>query len=550
MPVGANALDVETTATTPVRDAKTEASKDVRITVNLAAVVNVMRGGIGASWHAIEAPIPVSEIPHPVFKLRSHGGSGWGAYPPAEDDAAWAQIERHARWLGLDWNRVELEQRIYEPERGQFSWDSPEMRILYRILDICERNKADVFLQQMWGNVKWNTFPEWREDAVTRVHSGPLSMDDFGEGLATLVEHLVKARGYTCIRWLCINNEPNGKWAWWEKPPDELMPLKPGLAAVRKALDARGLSLPLSGPDLTDGVPPLKPERFDFLDLLGALDFHSYDENFDWLGKRQMARIDTNTGEWQLVPSVAPWPMKQMIQFDKNTADWASWAHQNHKPFFMSEFGTLANGLRTDQPGPDCYQSALKDAEWIVRRINEGVDGFNRWSFLNRGDLDGQWQFIDTWDRKNQKLLTAYAPHPNTYFVLGLLTRFTAKHSAVLACAVDGGRVGEWPRVFAAMLRSPQGKLTLAVVNDAPTGMDVNFQLRSLASGVILHRYAVSAKDRDRADLLIDPRGQFALSPTGAAFQDRLEPMSVTVYSTYNLAHGTDGVIADEAGKP
>ena len=33
------------------------------------------------------------------------------------------------------------------------------MRILYRILDWCQRNKADVFLQQMWGNVRWNAFP-------------------------------------------------------------------------------------------------------------------------------------------------------------------------------------------------------------------------------------------------------------------------------------------------------------------------------------------------------------------------------------------------------
>jgi len=32
-----------------------------------------------------------------------------------------------------------------------------------------------------------------------------------------------------------------------------------------------------------------------------------------------------------------------------------------------------------------------------VRGINAGVDGFNRWSFINRGDLDGQWQLLRTW---------------------------------------------------------------------------------------------------------------------------------------------------------
>ena len=95
---------------------------------------------------------------------------------------AWRQIYRHADWLGLDFCRVELEQRIYEPERDQFTWDSPEMRILYRILDWCERRHVDVFLQQMWGNVDWNAWPEFRGDPVKRVHSGPYSMEEFADG--------------------------------------------------------------------------------------------------------------------------------------------------------------------------------------------------------------------------------------------------------------------------------------------------------------------------------------------------------------------------------
>ena len=122
------------------------------------------------------------------------GGAGT---PAADDVAAWRQIYHHAQWLGLDFCRVELEQRIYEPERGKFTWESEEMRILYRILDFCERRKVDVFLQQMWGNVDWNAFPEFQGDPVKRVHSGPRSMDDFATGLAALVEHLVKAGDIT-----------------------------------------------------------------------------------------------------------------------------------------------------------------------------------------------------------------------------------------------------------------------------------------------------------------------------------------------------------------
>lgn len=61
----------------------------VEISVDTGKVINTMRGGIGASWHAIENPIPVG-----------HRGSAWGAYPPAEDEHAWQQIYRHASWTG------------------------------------------------------------------------------------------------------------------------------------------------------------------------------------------------------------------------------------------------------------------------------------------------------------------------------------------------------------------------------------------------------------------------------------------------------------------
>jgi hypothetical protein len=493
----------------------------VHVAVDATRVVNTMRGGLGASWHAIEEPIPVSEKPHPVFSNKSHGGSGWGGYPPAEDNAAWAQIDRHARWLGLDWNRVEFEQRIYEPERGRFSWENPEMRILYRILDWCERNKADVFLQQMWGNVGWNSFPEWRDDPVTRVHSGPLSMQDFGEGLATLVEHLVKTRHYTCIRWLCINNEPNGGWSWWEAPPNRPLPLKPGLVAVRQALDRRGLTIPLSGPDLTGGVPDLDPKKFDFHELLGAYDFHSYDENFDFLSKGQMLR------------------------FDGNTAAWAAWAHSQGKPLFMSEFGTMANGWGEAHPGPGSYDSVLKDCELVVRRLNAGADGFNRWSFINRGDLDGQWQFIETWDHQAGRLLRNYTPHPNTYFGVGLLSRFTAKRSAVLACRVEGGKFEQWPRVFATALRSPKGQLTLAIVNDAPEAFEVDLDLGGLAKAVRMYRYGITEQERDRSDVQIAPQQEFRLSARETRWRDRLAARSLTVYSTYKLAHAAPGIIAE-----
>jgi hypothetical protein len=52
--------------------------------------------------------------------------------------AACALLRDGNRSPGADVH-VELEQRMYEPERNRFDWDNPEMRILYRQLDWCQR---------------------------------------------------------------------------------------------------------------------------------------------------------------------------------------------------------------------------------------------------------------------------------------------------------------------------------------------------------------------------------------------------------------------------
>ncbi|MCX6901273.1 MAG: hypothetical protein NT105_21560 [Verrucomicrobia bacterium] len=502
-------------------EAAANAPASVEVSVDAAKIVNTLRGGIGASWHAMEAPIPYG-VKHPDFTGYSHGGSGWGAYPPAEDERAWQQIYRHANWLGLDWNRVEIEQRVYEPERDRFTFDNPEMRILYRILDWNQKNGADVFFQQMWCNTAWLAYPEFRDDPVGRVHSAPCDLEAFANGLVTLMEHLIKKRGYTCIKWLCINNEPGAKFSWWQAPPNKPLSIAGGLAAVRKALDQRGLTLPLSAPDTTfGGFPDKFPAEYDYLPLLGAYDFHDYGADFDFRTKGHIAAQE------------------------RNAALWSKYAQGDGKPLFLSEFGTMAYGWAPDKPGPSSPQSALVGSELIIRLANAGVDGFNRWSFLNRGDLDGQWQFVDTWDRQQKKLLAEFLPHPNSYFCLGLLSRFTAKNSEVLASRVSAFRVAGWQRVFAAAFRSPRGNLTIAIVNDAPADCQLKLALSGTIPPAPFHRYRYTEAEHDRSDIRIGPQREFAPVAGATAWQDTLPRNSLTIYSTYNLDHADPGIMLE-----
>lgn len=486
--------------------ATAEAPFRVTLDVDASTAARVMRGGIGASFHAIQKPM----LPHrPNGSMV--GGSAWGALPDADDHRRWTELLGHADWLGLDWCRVELEQRMYEPRRRQYEWNSPEMRILYRILDWAEKRGVDVFLQQMWGNVEWNAHPSMRGDHIGIATSGPYSMEDFANSMGELLAHLTQTRRYKCVKWVSINNEPGGDWGWWLGPDRKPLSITPGLKAVREEFDRRGSNAPLSAPDWTD-LPALDPRRIDFDAYIGAYDLHSYNANFDG-----------SNGGYPL--SIAEGRLRE----------WSEWAHARNKPFFLTEVGTMLYGWRLRDAGPGTYEALIKDAALIVRGIRAGVDAFNRWSFVNRGDLDGQWQLVDTWDPDADRLLEHATPHRNSYAMFGLLSRFTGLESAVLATKLTGELDPKGRQVVAAALRSSSGEVTVLAVNESYRAASVEVNLGGVSKPV--QRYQITTADRDRDRLRLAP----ASRPT--RFSDALPPLSITVYTTYRLPDDRPGVV-------
>ena len=489
----------------------------VHIQIDSDHVVRIMQGGIGASWHAIETPIWGREADGDPW-----AGSAWGANPPPDDDRAWQALYHHAEWLGLDWCRVEIEQRMYEPARGKFDWDNPEMRTLYRILDWAERRKVDVFFQQMFSNVAWNAYPELRRNPKGVLTSAPYSLQDFADGFAALADHLLRVKGYHCIKWLCITNEPGCDFSSWQGPDGKPVPFTPGVKAVRAALDRKGISVPISAPDWTD-LPQLDPAKIDFDPYIGAYDVHSYMSKFD--GEKENAYT--------------------LTQAEVRLSKWAAWAHARNKPLFLSEVGTQTYGWGYSNPNPDSYKSSLKDASLIVRALRAGVDGVNRWSFINRGDLDGQWQLIDTWDIAHSKLLPVFTPHPNSYYMIGLLTRFVAKYSAVLANAVEGGADQNGQQVFVAALRSPGGQHTYVFVNDAEAGWEAEIHLSGLTKRMRLYRYRMAPEQKDKLDVILGPDKEHEVSPQQSSFKEALPARSIVVYSTYHFQTNDSGAMAE-----
>lgn len=482
----------------------------VRLQVDTTKIEHEMKGGIGASWQAIARTggYQNSDYDYPLHD-RTPWGSGYGGNPPVKEERLWRQLAKHASWLGLDWVRVELAQRMYEPERGKFDWDNDEMQALYRILEWAEKNGADVFLQQMWGEVAWNSFPE-----VHPLLSAPRSLPDFADGLATLADYLINKKGFKCIKWLCITNEPpGGTWGyWWGNGSHPCVPLGEAFKAVREALNQKGMSLPVSGPDWTD-LPPFDSTRLGFDPFLGAYDIHSY-QGVNAKGQETLAA-------------------------------WANWAHSHNKPFFLSEMGNMQLGWGGKDPGPRTFAAVLSNAETIIRGLRAGVDGFNRWSFTNRGDLDGQWQLLRTWDMDNKVYFSEVTPEPVAYYGYGMVTRFLPKHSIRLHDEIDALATTEAAGLLTVSLKTPAGNITTYLLNLGNKAVEVATKYRNLANPLKIQVYQATEEALSLPGYQMEPARTLLLTRQESEITVNLPPRSLTVLTSYALHHTDDGLIQE-----
>jgi len=498
-------LSLITAALSLTAQAQPAGGQNVSITVDVDKPVHIMRGGIGASWHAI-GPTPFYYPDLIGRDNRTCRGSAFGGNPPLSPKyaPAWNDLLHHAAWLGLDFIRVEIDIRMYNPQRGEFTWDNEEMRTLDCILQFCQTNQVDVYLTMMWQDVEWNA-----HHGVCRLQSSPRSVADFAESYATLLEHLVKMKGYSCIHWVTVNNEPGMDCGWWQGLDKKADSIMPAIHALRESLDQRGLmTVAISGSDghsLQSGqLDPQDP-------AVGALSMHCY-------GK---------------------------IQTMDKLRDAAKIAAARGIPCFLAEFGYFFAGMFEGDnmalggprsEAPKSYDAQLLNAEKVLVGLNAGVDGLNRWSFVNRGDLDGQWQMVRTWNPNTWDFYKNVMPEPVPYFSYGILTRFTAKHSTVMLVSSDD------PEVIVAALRSPKGQTTIFILNKSDQERKANLQIAGLKDHLSLRQYQVT-----EAELLKPSFALTALSTVSANAETNnlviaLPGKSITAYTTFQLADDADGI--------
>jgi hypothetical protein len=134
------------------------------------------------------------------------------------------------------------------------------------------------------------------------------------------------------------------------------------------------------------------------------------------------------------------------------------------KPFFVTEMGTFFFGRPfwgdRDYETAASHSAAIHDAQFIVRGLNEGVDGFLRWAMCVDATVDGRWSLFE-WQ---QSAITA---SPNIFPVYKALMNAIPPKSQILDWKMSASD-GLTPHVHGCAVVAPDGSRRVVLVHDRP----------------------------------------------------------------------------------
>ena len=323
------------------------------------------------------------------------------------EEADWAVRETRIAWMEPDLVRMFFWYRDWNPSGDwkTFDFDTDNMRSHYRSLEIYQRLGCPVIVT----GVEWGMNNPYGDPAAVSTAIG------------ALLEHLVRERGFTCIRYWTLTNEPNG---YFMRKGYDLDRYKILHRLVAAQIRHRGLEVGIVGSDDAMGAVWFRQcvEDPEYLNLCGLMASHLYVQHSG--GNRIMRHHLTN--RLTVLKHRSP-----------------------EKAFAVTEFGFQDHRSTVNlNPLMESYDYALWTMEFAIDALSRGVRGLSIWCLQ---DLwyprlfmgYGLWRFKDE----------NWRPKP-VYYAWAALTRLTRAGDPVYPCetvpegalrAVGvGGRVIFW----------------------------------------------------------------------------------------------------------
>ncbi|KAA1243695.1 cellulase family glycosylhydrolase [Aquimarina sp. RZ0] len=149
-------------------------------------------------------------------------GVQWSAYPHADSDTAeWGLLMTDDKWKEL-YKRLDYLQphiiRVMDVASWRYykgldtegvpiiDYNTQEVRSLYKLLDYCQHKNIKVLFGE------WGTPGFWNKDkSIPGIYRA--DDDRWISMIIGYLKHLIIDKGYTCIAYYNLVNEPNGFWA-------------------------------------------------------------------------------------------------------------------------------------------------------------------------------------------------------------------------------------------------------------------------------------------------------------------------------------------------
>lgn len=277
-----------------------------------------------------------------------------------------------------------------------FTWESDEMKSLYRILDIYQKMETQVIVVTV----------DWLKDCPWKDAEGS------SFAVLNLLDHLIDKKGYTCVRFWTLTNEPELTYGWLKKT--SFKNYVEVHKSVKKGLEERGLQVKIIASDEVESMQWFEDSIQSLHDTADIFSSHTYlypeeiNTALDFFDER-LAMIDAISG----------------IKEDMS--------------FFICEFGFRGSDFSaTTNDLIDDYKYGVYTADFCIEALNAGVDLVSLWCLHEIRLIDeidpeggmmmriGLWGFRD----KGWRLFPVY-------HIYRLLTRHIKSGSRVLKVEID-----------------------------------------------------------------------------------------------------------------
>ncbi|QVY66164.1 cellulase family glycosylhydrolase [Polaribacter sp. Q13] len=427
-------------------------------------------------------------------------GVQWSAYPHADsENAEWGNLMTAEKW-DMNFKRLDFMKpklfRVMDQANWRYlvgfdkednpilSFDNPEVKAVEKILDYAQQNNISVLFGE-WGTpYKVHDKKEGFSDKFTGAND-PKWINCIVEYL----DYLIIEKGYTCIKYYNLINEPNGDWASTKGDFNEW---KEGVVLLSKAIKEKGLDtfITVAGPDAVhrynnpnstySGIGWIEQSAKQLTEEIGIYEVHDY-------AKPSMVK----SGEFQVFNEKAakiPKALNKQIIFGEIGLGKSNATNQErakNDPFASKDSQMMVYD----------YSYGIYMADAAIQIMNAGYSGAAAWA------LDDAMHTLDDIGNKNElkrwgmwnSLGTEICNNPEDenirpwFYSWSLLCRYFPTGSSIIK--TDETKIAGI-RLTAATYKDD---ITVALINNSDIPNKITLDL---STSKTLRKYVYTAQDR------------------------------------------------------